>query len=169
MTLECVIRGRARCVPDQTVNQGDPRSLTDNETRHLTCVYAAERIRTRSLPSWSCGFDSRHPLFFFAAHALYSTFFPTAVVRNWIACPLRARQPCGAARFPCSGCSRFQRRARLCPQVRMLPQPSTSTLPDCCAAAIAGDLPSSGVHRHSRTNGRTADYRRHGVAPGATA
>jgi CHAT domain len=39
-------------VPDRTVNQGDSRSLKDNETSHLTCIYAAQRIRTRCLPSW---------------------------------------------------------------------------------------------------------------------
>jgi hypothetical protein len=53
---------RARCVPDRTVNQGDSRSLTDKQVRRLTCIHAAQRARTRSLPSWSCGFDSRHPL-----------------------------------------------------------------------------------------------------------
>jgi hypothetical protein len=51
-----------RHVPDQTANHGDSRSLTDNETHHLTCVCAAQPIRTRCLPSWSCGFDSRRPL-----------------------------------------------------------------------------------------------------------
>ena len=38
------IRPRARCVPDRTVNHGDPRSLTDNEKPRLTCSYAAQRI-----------------------------------------------------------------------------------------------------------------------------
>ena len=28
----------------------------------LTCKNAGQRVCTRSLPSWSCGFDSRHPL-----------------------------------------------------------------------------------------------------------
>jgi len=47
---------------DRTANHGDSRSLTDSDAHHLTCVYAVRRACTRSLPSWSCGFDSRHPL-----------------------------------------------------------------------------------------------------------
>ncbi len=35
---------RARCVPDRTANQGDPRSLTDSRTRRSTCVKAAQNI-----------------------------------------------------------------------------------------------------------------------------
>ena len=55
-------RRRARSMPDRTANHGVSRSLTDNRTPHPTCFYAAHRTSTRSLPSWSCGFDSRHPL-----------------------------------------------------------------------------------------------------------
>ena len=46
---------RARCVPDRTMNRGDSRSLTDKRTHDLTCAHVAQRHRTRSLPSWSCG------------------------------------------------------------------------------------------------------------------
>ena len=53
---------RARYVPDRTVNQGDSWSITAIKTRCLTCVPADQRPCTRSLPSWSCGFDSRRPL-----------------------------------------------------------------------------------------------------------
>jgi hypothetical protein len=49
-------------VPDRTVNRGESRSLTDSQARRLTCVPADHRARTRSLPSWSCGFDYRRPL-----------------------------------------------------------------------------------------------------------
>jgi hypothetical protein len=48
---------RARCVPDQTVNQGDSRSLTGTPPRALTWAAAAQRAAGRSLPSWSCRFD----------------------------------------------------------------------------------------------------------------
>jgi hypothetical protein len=54
--------GRARCVPDRTVNQGDPRSLTDWTALCLTCIVAAHRIRTRCLPSCSCGWGVRENL-----------------------------------------------------------------------------------------------------------
>jgi hypothetical protein len=34
-------------VPGRTANRGDSRSLTDNETHHLTCIYAAQRIHPK--------------------------------------------------------------------------------------------------------------------------
>jgi hypothetical protein len=52
----------ARCVPDRTVDLGDSRSLTDNENTSPTCVTALACSCIRCLPSWSCGFDSRHLL-----------------------------------------------------------------------------------------------------------
>ena len=55
----------AKACPLRARPDGKPQRFTathDNETHHLTCIYAAQRIGIRSLPSWSCGFDSRHPL-----------------------------------------------------------------------------------------------------------
>ena len=43
---------RARYVPDRPANQGDSRSPTDNQARHMSCIYAARRMCARSLPSW---------------------------------------------------------------------------------------------------------------------
>ena len=53
---------RARCVPDRPVKRGQSRSLGDTRPHRLTCARAGQRRRTRSLPSWLCGFDSRRPL-----------------------------------------------------------------------------------------------------------
>jgi hypothetical protein len=57
---------------------GTSGSKTDTGTPP-TCVSAEQRHRARSLPSWSCGFDSRHPLSWFRSltsaatnHAGYS-------------------------------------------------------------------------------------------------
>jgi Domain of unknown function (DUF5753) len=61
---------RARCVPDRTVNRGHSRSLTDRRNTPPTCISSGQRPCTRSLPSWSCGFDSRHPLSLFVVDEL---------------------------------------------------------------------------------------------------
>ena len=53
---------RARCVPDRPVKRRQSRSLRDTRPHRLTCARAGQRRRTRSLPSWLCGFDSRRPL-----------------------------------------------------------------------------------------------------------
>jgi hypothetical protein len=54
---------RARCVPVRRVNHGDSQSLTESENTPPTCKDTAQSRDTRCLPSWSCGFDSRRPLF----------------------------------------------------------------------------------------------------------
>ncbi len=47
--------------PDRTANHGDSRSLTDNETHHLTCIYAAQWTRIQSLRSWGGARCQRRP------------------------------------------------------------------------------------------------------------
>ena len=59
--------GRTAC-PLRARSGGEPGSFTvtyGQAGMPSTCVSADQRPRTRSLPSWSCGFDSRHPLHIF--------------------------------------------------------------------------------------------------------
>jgi hypothetical protein len=107
---------RARYGPAQTANHSDSRSLTDNETHHLTCVYAAHPIRTRSLPSWSCGFDSRRPLSSTAFRWPNSTVFSLSVAD---ACPWRARSgPAEECQRPRSRPGRYSFQVRTPPDFR---------------------------------------------------
>lgn len=49
-----VVRGRrrrARCVPDQPVNAGNPRALTDTFIRLLTCAWTGPSIAANVLLS----------------------------------------------------------------------------------------------------------------------
>jgi hypothetical protein len=67
---------------------GTSGSKTDAGTPP-TCVSADQRHRTRSLPSWSCGFDSRHPLSWFRS--------PTSAATNHSGYSYACVVPDGAA------------------------------------------------------------------------
>ena len=61
--------GRRPC-PLRARPNGEPGSsaVTHGQSQYpLTCIAAAQLSRRRSLPSWSCGFDSRRPLSHFLA------------------------------------------------------------------------------------------------------
>jgi hypothetical protein len=65
-----------------TVTHGQAR-------KSLTCVNAGHLPRTRSLPSWSCGFDSRRPLSCFHRRwkAFFESWFAGCLGRRWPVVP----------------------------------------------------------------------------------
>ena len=64
-------------VPHAGVPRGQPRSLTGASPPLTRTIIRAGQpsFLATELPSWSCGFDSRHPLSFVAAHKHDSIFF----------------------------------------------------------------------------------------------
>jgi hypothetical protein len=75
-----------RRVPHARVSKGQLRSLTDTSPPMTwTSVRAGQQPgRGTDLPSWSCGFDSRHPL-----------FFPSSSCRFFETCPGSVPAPPG--------------------------------------------------------------------------